>query len=337
MKKMLFATLMSLSICSLNAYSPYLNTQTNVDACAVDCCSSGRGISVNADFLWWDTRGEGLSTADRPSLSANDFVSDVSNYPFDYEWKPGYRIELGYVTCLGGYEVDLFAKWTWFRTNYSNTIAIDAPATIGSTIRDPIIVIFALQNQDVLYNVSTSFLYERLDIGLMSNAFELGCFTFKPSAAVTFAYLQDAYTGDAERDGSPARSTGDAKGKFSGAGITIGANVVYPIKCNAFLYSNTELTGLWGEVKVDAVTTRIDSIVIPVLVTERYKESFWAGRLIFEQEIGIGYSTSVKTFPVNAHLGWQFLYLPNFTMLTLASRFNDRTINGLVAGVTIGF
>jgi hypothetical protein len=171
----------------------------------------------------------------------------------------------------------------------------------------------------------------------MSNTFEIGYFTFKPSAAVTFAYLEDTYDGLAEREAFPARSSGKLKGKFSGAGVTIAANVVYPIRCDTFLYSNTELTGLWGEVKVDTITTQLETIFSPLTITQHYDESFWAGRLIVGQELGIGYSRNVRSFPVSAHVGWQFLYLPNFNMLTKTSTFYDKTINGLIAGMTVGF
>jgi hypothetical protein len=346
MKKMLFATLMSLSICSLSAYSPYANDQANADfyevdcydpcnsMCISDCVTQKKGISIDVDFLWWDTRADNLST----SVSLTDTVTDLTTtnvYSFDYQWKPGYRIELGYLTCLGGYEVDLFAKWTWFRTSYTRDLEITNGVNQSTSIRDALITLDSSAPGDSIYHVTSSFLYEKLDVGLMSDVFQIGYFTFKPSAAATYVYIQDAYRGIATRTDIEAETIGLTNGKFSGAGITIGAHVVYPIRCDMFLYSNTEFSGLWGEVKQNA-RVYTDNFLFPSSESI-YNKNYWTGRIIVAQELGIGYSACIRSFPASIHLGWQFLYLPNFNMITTTGALSDRTVNGLVVGAALGF
>jgi hypothetical protein len=356
MKKMLFAALMGLSVCSLNASVPSFNDQNCRGACDFDsydscpasytcsipaeCCNSPWGISLDIDFLWWTTHAENAGskifiTQDDEFEQFNDF------YAFDYQWKPGYRIELGYVTCIGDYEVDLFAKWTWFRTNCTQNLEAIASSDGFVSITDPFISIdasgFVIPGSVITSDLSISFLYERLDVGLMSNSFQIGYFTFKPSAAATFAYLQDSYRGVMVRDLNPSTKTGSSTGKFSGAGVTIGANVTYSLMKNAFIYSETELSALWGETNLHVVTTNLTPSLDPNLQTTINRQKFWSGRVIVAQELGVGYSACVWSLPLSAHVGWQFLYLPNFNMLTNTSTFYNRTINGLVAGVVVGF
>jgi hypothetical protein len=356
MKKMLFATLMGLSVCSVYASVPSYDNQAVLESCEFDCyepytstctyssipecCNSPWGISVDVDFLWWTTHAESaLSTI--TFNDTNTFENSYDKYAFDYQWKPGYRIELGYVTCLGGYEVDLFAKWTWFRTNCKQTLDALAPAGVLAQISNSFMTISANGgiNPDTILtsDLSISFLYERLDLGFMSNSFQVGYFTFKPSAAVTFAYLQDTFRGLMERDLNPSTITCSSTSKFSGVGVTVGANVTYPLMQNAFLYSETELSALWGEMKLNSVRTNLTPSVDPNLRTTIYSQKFWTGRVIVAQELGIGYSTCVWSMPMSTHVGWQFLYLPNFNMLTDAATFYNRTVNGLVAGVVVGF
>jgi hypothetical protein len=178
-------------------------------------------------------------------------------------------------------------------------------------------------------------LYERLDVGLMSDVCQIGHFTFKPSVAATFVYIQDSYRGLATEAANEVETTGLTNGKFSGGGITVGAHVIYPILCNTYLYSNTEFSGLWGHVKMRYRETERDPF-FPEAVLINNKD-FWAGRFIVTQELGAGYSACVWSLPVSIHAGWQFLYLPSFNMITESSSQFDRIANGLVIGATVGF
>jgi hypothetical protein len=339
MKKTLLTALAGLTLFG-GAHAALYNTPCAPDCntYASSCGSFLNGVTVDADFLWWKTAQDNAYVlVDITDRSVTPNLLEQSIVYYDYQWKPGYRIALGYDTCVCGYNVELYARWTWFRTaahiNYDFVAVADQRISLGDSFYTVITVDTA--GAEIAYRNSTSFLYERLDFGFISRCYQLGYFTVNPFAAVTGVFVKDSYKVVSASTTPEVSNDLRGSGKFSGGGITLGAEVNYPVMQSVFLYSISEATGLWGKVNSSSLLEFSDaSGSLEVNTNKSIK--FWGGRFIIAQELGVEYVTCLGSFPVNAHLGWQFMYLPSMAM-NQAYTFEDRTVNGLVAGVAVGF
>lgn len=342
MKKMILTALMSLvSIGALNA-AQYSGCATDCysprNTYASSCCSFLDGVNLDVDFLWWQTAADNLfAEVEVTDTSVSPQPASLTNYYSNYQWKPGYRIALGYEGCFCGCNVELFAKWTWYRSSASRNLDFALVADQNVSIFDPFGTAFTIEDSPgavLFYRNSTSFLYERLDLGFVSATYQLGCFEVKPSVAVTGVYIKDSFNAFTASDTPEISQLFTGSGKFSGAGITLGAEINYAVVQNFSLYSVSEVTGAWGRIRQSANGVLLDATDVDELLS--VTGNYWAGRLILGQEFGVEYSACVCSFPVNVHLGWQFLYMPNMAMATFAG-VQDRTVNGLIAGFAVGF
>lgn len=321
MKKLFLAVLMSVGFSGLSADS-------------YDSCGFFNNVAVTADFLWWNARIPNDEVVVTETDSSGQIpVNTNTSYIQKYDWKPGFDIGIAYQDCFCGNEVILYANWTYFRTNANFSIVLAPTATDTFSLIDGVISV-STNTPGVLttYTNSSSFLYERLDIGAMSCSYQCCNFAFQPSLALTGLYVREGF--DSSAVGPDPLGNGSSIGRYHGIGVTIGAHVSYPLIDCLSLYSHSEFSALWGKSKFNS--NGRDLAVFLASSTRINTKNYWTGRVVFGQQVGMQFSAKAFALPVEFRLAWEFLYLPEMYSHTIA-RSGDVAINGLVAGLKIGF
>lgn len=140
MKKITLSTLLSLSAlafaqegsCDVQCgpCTP-MHSPTPSVAPTVEC---GWNLFLNAEFLYWTARQKQMEFAFTGSSSASQSqdITQKGNY-FAPDWKmePGFKVGLGWISCHDGW--DLFANYTWLRTNSTKETIPDSEVSEGIT------------------------------------------------------------------------------------------------------------------------------------------------------------------------------------------------------------
>lgn len=338
MRKAILSTILALVFTGANANQ----------CCFNDCCPMPDNFNVSAQFLWWKAECENYAVVfNNVDTAVTPFAESHTYLPFSFGWDPGFRLGVDYQTCICGRNIDFFAEWTRFRSTDShhesqlsgNAIQASFTLTTPSGIS-----FFTASPQTVTYDGQADFLYNRLDIGCISESYCLANFIVNPSAAFTYVHTRFAFTDNIETSiaTTSIRSTNTY---FDGVGVTLGADMACSLLDCFSLYSKSLLTAMWGKYNYSAsgLLSPGQSTVISALSLDQH-HSTWRGRWIADFEIGLEYNMYIcGKFPFFARLGWEFQYMPNMNLMRelggnsdLLSP-NDVTINGLVLGFKVGF
>lgn len=295
-----------------------------------------KGLEVEGEFLWWKGQADNLYIVSRTSEFTDSEFTDTY---WELGYSPGYRLGLAYPVDQCGNGLELYATYTYFRSNDTQTYNVSVGANEGFTINSPLINLAAIPLGDPLeYSGSVNFQYNRVDIGFARTAFNYDALIIIPKVAFTYVHTQETLAEDALNGGFVFINR--AKDTYNGYGATVGFDTNYAFgACSGLsLYSSVEITGLWGNFDFSLTSDTIDDITDLPLVLETFGNSEWIGRWMSDVKIGLQYQTSFfGCYQLGARIGWEFVYLPDQSNFFTTRDPGAVKISGLTAGLALGF
>lgn len=296
------------------------------------------GLHFNGEFLWWkaDSENQYVNFSDNDITPQPDVLTQERSY-YDYKWNPGYKIGVDYAFCMCERKLDLFAEWTYFKTsdsiNLRETLLTGHQGTISTftglfTNSSTAGAVFS-------YDGRADLTYYRLDTGVSSDCFCVCGVSVSPSGAFTYAHIENASNESLSVSTSSQLSTLSVNSNFNGYGITAGATAHYSLFDGFYIYSKTDLSGLYGQYNISLNRLSISTQVLD------FHQKIWRLRFIGDIQLGLEYYTCFfGSFPFSARIGWEFAYMPNMNVIGQVANLalpDHITINGLVAGLQLGF
>lgn len=307
---------------------------------------------MTGEFLWWTAESDSFGPF---SFYLNESVTpthdEYTPYAFKYGYRPGYRVGIETEICLCDTHFAPYATWTSFRT--TSALDVDFVLTTSSSFYeiDPVSAYFLLLGGAAItdvgdtlnYHGTTDFLYNRLDVGVSKVVYEGSCLSIVPKAAFTYVHLRQTLQ---ERlfqiaDSVPILNVGNSQSHFSAGGITLGFDSNYLLGLGFSFYSNLSATGVVGETQTNfsfAAYNGTEPIEANLTFTGSSPANMQVGRWLTDVQVGLQFETCFSNwFQVAARVGWQFVYLPEQLYFSQETRPRSVKINGLVAGLGVGF
>lgn len=341
MRKTILATFLALAMSSLHGFYGTSNDCCMPTTCCAptSCCDTLQGLELDAEFLWWQAKADSLFITVSETTTATPSVGTSRDNFWEFGYDPGFRLGFSYQPCQWD-DVALYATYTYFRAADTLRFNLTGIAGTNTTVILPFTpVTFTGVDEGLDYTGQIDFLYSRFDIGFAKYCFKFGCLNVVPKAAFTYLHTRTSLSEDffvVENDQITVSFTKDS---YSGYGATIGFDSNYEFGGSGFsVFSSLGLTGMWGgfhstfhQVDSDGTTSEIRS-------TFDVNETPWIGRWMSDIQVGIQYQTCMcSCYQVAARLGWEFLYLPDEVHFFRPNDPNSMMVNGLTAGLAVGF
>ena len=221
------------------------------------------GVSLYADFLWWNAKGDqldyGLVTQGTKDVSSSPTREKLTESFLVYnpKWKPGARVGFRKDFCHQG--LGAFAEWTWYHTSDNETTKLtrtDDPNAFLTFNSNFIGGVGGSQTSLLGFetgNIEASFrfLMQRIDAGFYKKFSYKDSLLFRPYAAFTYAYLRENMSLHADFSSPTQGSFFETdrlriKTKLSGYGLKLGAVGDWKLFPYFSFYTEASLTGILG-------------------------------------------------------------------------------------------
>lgn len=304
------------------------------------------GLSLHGEFLWWKAQNNQNYARTTEALSSGGLTTTTdTNYPYTFGWDPGYRVGFDYALgyCDNGYAI--YGDFTYFRSADNVEFEVIQPGTGSIIITSVLNSTYTINGPDQreVYVGSGNLKYERADFGLVKTSYENNWLSIQPKVAFTYVYVRQAFNEVVDRFVSVTSTTtsvGRGKFDFSGYGATLGLDVNYKIPLGFSLFSSLGITPLWGKWNTDTLVISSTILPTPAVTSTRINQaSQFVGRWIYQANLGLQYDQCIcDWFHVAARVGWEFQTLVNQVNFNRAGNdSSDININGLIAGIEVGF
>lgn len=298
---------------------------------------------VTADFIWWKPNQEGTSVS-YPGYSngTSNAPSGTALYP-NFEFQPGFKLGVGTTMRHDGW--DLYANWTWFRsedvngrhhTKGSETQWTDLSYSNNGTTAPSI---WAVQNASTRWNMH----FNVIDLELGRNFWISKYLTLRPHFGLKTAWIHqnqhvefDGIGTDAAASlASTEKAELDFKQHFWGLGLRTGLNTSWHFNRNWSIYGDFALAALW----TDYDNSRGDENETTELKTFRGNTDVHTIEPVLEIGLGLMYQTwwHNDDYQFTVAAGWeeQVWFDHNQNMNVNARRQGNFTLQGLT--VKFGF
>lgn len=277
------------------------------------------GVTVTADFLWWQATGDDLEY-DQKVVAPGGFIdksfangfSELKN--LDFEWGPGYRVGLGY---YGGkhHGWDLFANWTSFDGEARGSHTNNNPD--GEANQSPLgsIILLNMVESQSKWHLD----YDTLDLEFGHHYFINKRVSLRPHIGLRGARIDQHYHTSAQANvippvGSNFPTSFTAKCDFRGIGVRGGSDFIWHFTRHFNLWGELSAAILYGEFRTKEeisgllqLQTMVSFELDPLPFT--IKEKMRRIRTNLQTAIGLGWETCTKGdkqhFAIN--VGYEFL------------------------------
>lgn len=305
------------------------------------CCDSLQGLEINAEFLWWQAKADGMFLGVREYGASFPFpqVNVRSHKYWEFGYSPGFRVGLSYQPCQWD-DVAMYATFTHFRTTDTLRLNFDGVTSLNNDVQT-LFTLFVTEATEVFdYTGSADFLFNRLDLGFAKYCIHYGCLSVVPKAAFTYVHTRQSVLEDIFSDGLDQIIVNSVKDSYSGYGATIGFDANYEFWSDSGLsvFSTLGLSGLWGPFNFTRSQTNTSSINDELASTLSTNQTHNVGRWMSDIQVGLQYQTCLcSCYQVAARVGWEFLYLANELNFLRAQDPTGMKVNGLTVGLAVGF
>ncbi|QVL58000.1 MAG: hypothetical protein KFB93_02655 [Simkaniaceae bacterium] len=254
-------------------------------------------VFLTADFIYWTIRQDGMFYA---VSGAGTGASGGKVHDLDWKWEPGFKVGLGFNLPHDGW--DLFAEYTWVRSNISDSKTQSAATStlipywnvtgfIAGTLTK------AQADWDVHYNNVT------LDLG--RNAYLSQYMKLRLFAGLQAAWINQDYSAQFDLETNESGKTKLTQ-DFWGIGLRAGLNNTFQFTKNWSFFADLYLALLWGEFDLD----RKDSVTSRAGVTNdtlKTSVSPWTEEPVADLAAGFRYDAwlSNDRFHILLQLGWE--------------------------------
>lgn len=309
-------------------------------------------VFVSGEFLWWKAECDNFSSRAifTDFSTVIDGVSTTQVRPYTFGYDPGFRVSVDTELMLCDCTIAPYASFTNFRSTTNQNVNFTlTQADTAYTFAFPLNYFnffdssfLTTVGDTFAYSGSADFLYNRLDIGLSKSVCVSSCFSVIPKAAFTYIHTRQTVTDvvNLVLDASPFLELGSSGAHFSGCGLTLGFDSNYDLACGLSFYGGASVTEVWGELKADFDEEVYQGTepVGPVFFGGSQSSSMHIARWLADIQLGVQYQTCVSDwFQIAARIGWEFVYLPDQMYFNQQTRPEAFKINGIVAGLGIGF
>lgn len=347
--------------------------------CVTRACDCGVDFFITADFTWWKAKEDGLEFAStQPCNQGPNYVgpSGLNNscgpllveptqgkvYNTHSKYKPGFKVGIGLDFCDWGW--DLYANYTWFRTNHDNSNNNSEGTSVtpasGLFLFDSYWSAGMPQGQGpAIYSSASSKWNLRLNvIDLeLGRKFWIGKhIMFRPHAGFKGVWnrqnLHNRYN-----NYSPAQNGDDTPMpvggyvdmfnhiKADGIGIRCGFDGAWHFSRGFSIIGNYALTGLWQQFKMHRYDQVTDGRNVEYGYPVYFKDKFYTVTPVFEWMLGLKWETwwSGDNYHFAIRAAWEeqvwldqnrFLRLPGSAK---PSGDSDLSLQGLTLGVMFEF
>lgn len=326
MRKTILTSLMVLFLSSLNANSSY-------------CCFDE--FTFVADFLWWKAESEDFDTAlDFQSIASGPNITETTYRNYSYGWRPGFKLEA--ITRLQLCDI-VYAPYfcfTHFRATDSQNFDVAA-------LTNQLYVLRLLDRNSIsvgagetlAYSGTTTFLYNRADLGISKAIWENCYYTLIPRVAFTYVHTRQTIQEQVITTGGNAPSIVNTSPQslYDGYGVTLGLDADYGIGCGFSLYGDVGITALWGNWTYSPQIS-IRNTNTQVVTSNEGSLKSSEGRWLSDFQVGLQYHACIwKNFHVASRIGWEFVYLPDQVNFARAFDPVGLKMSGLVVSFEVGF
>ncbi len=309
---------------------------------------NGVDVFVDAEFLYWYGKETNLVyavnelvVAPNPINPAQQQFSFTKANSMDSSWDPGFRVGLGINLPHDGW--DLYAVWTWFHNENTDTTSIpdfDLATAIGTT--GARILDFPFGRPGNTIGVTTlggSRASARWDLHMNQIDLQLGRgywlsdhFSLRPYAGLRGAWEETDFTVKMRTRSGDV--TTNMRTHFDrdwwGVGLLGGIQPTWYIIKNFGIYADLAIALLWGEFDITRTQTTVSADPVTTLTTfdlkERFKDDFNQFQTVIDLALGLRWQMyfSDDEYRLRFDLGWENHVWLDHNQLT---KFN----NGLVA------
>lgn len=219
----------------------------------------GAGFAISGDFIYWETREDGLEFA--YSGQAGYAVTPSATLPQGQAYYPGFSYQPGFKVALeadlGHDNWDLAAEYSWLiAKQQSNSVTQDyATTTLFPTILTQTVDADAVNNPLTNASGVWGLHYNVVNLELGRDYFISENLTFRPHYGLSGAWLNQTYNVDYvfESQGSTtvtANLTEAYSQKFWGVGFRTGLDSGWHFDENWSIYGDFAAAVLWSSFKV---------------------------------------------------------------------------------------
>lgn len=295
-------------------YQPEFGCSGGTYTCPTPCCVTPEfcdWIGMNgffAEFLYWNTYGDGLRWAQRTTTILQPAASVETVYTHKFDFKPGFRIGFNHICPCNDNDVSLVWTYYWNDTSSSAEallVAADVPPVLTSaylnlapTVDDPTdefldsSINFRLNRIDLTYGHNTEFWN-----GLVFNCYGGAVFwSTNQNLAVHGLYSTP--------DTVVLDQVFSCSTLYRGAGAQIGMRLNWDLWCGFVLSANGGIAGTVGSYDLNE---RVIGAPGSLTFLYRSNDSYWTGRYATSLGLSLRYAyCECNQFVVYSSLGWEF-------------------------------
>jgi hypothetical protein len=259
---------------------------------------SGVGLSLFADFIYWEAREANLDFA--TSGASGNITSQGQTYYPSFGYQPGFKV--GAAVTLGHDNWDLTADYTWLNTSGGKTSVSQDPAT--STLTATNNLPFSEEIESIAQaDGSWGFVYNLANLTLGRDYYISEYLTLRP-----FFGLSGAWNHQNNRNhylytlvGSYQFDSYLAKQSYWGVGFSSGLNTAWCFDKNWSIYGDFSVLNMWSKytVKKSQITYNATGTTV----------DYDSGTVMFSTQ-GIQYGLQ-NVIDIQMGLRWQMQYDDN--------------------------
>ncbi len=293
------------------------------------------GFIVAADFLYWRADENDLPYAfvntsnvvvggSSATLTTRGYVANVN-----YNWKPGFRLGIGWDTPYDGW--DVFLNWTWYRNKSSSNVVATTSASAAGGLG--IESMWLADDLDIELISSASarwrLLYNMFDLEI-GRDFAVSCgLALRPFFGVRGGWINRRFNASYGPPDASVAILANTPGSFSsktnawGVGPRFGLNTTWSFPCSGFmLLGNLSTSLIYGKVYKNRAQVVQTILGVPNFLNSSYTNKKHVWRTIPNMQLffGLGwgdcFNCNKMYFSVKA--GWEANFFWNLQHVPFA-------------------
>jgi hypothetical protein len=270
----------------------------------------GAGFAISGDFLYWETRQDGLEFAysgQSGNVPASATLAQGQVYYPGFSYQPGFKVALE--ADLGHDNWDLAAEYSWLiAKKQTNSVTQDfTTSTLYPTIITPGVTT-ALSETLTSASGVWGLHYNVVNLELGRNYFISENLTFRPHYGLSGAWFNQTYTVNYGFDSASLTPSAllqeSYSQKFWGVGFRTGLDSGWHFDENWSIYGDFAAAVLWSSYKVSSSET--DNFVSPAVYNYNTQSQTYGVQTVIDLEMGLRWSMvfDENSFGMMLQAGW---------------------------------
>lgn len=308
------------------------------------CTADGCDVFITAEFIYWAVRQDHMGFAF--SSPTDSTVTTLGEF-FHPKWRmePGFKVGLGWLTCIDGW--DLYLNYTWLRPR-TNTRTVkpktgfelfDANYTFGNAFTE-----FESETTITQETARWELDFDVLDLEWGRNFYVSQCLYLRPYFGLKGTWQNQRLKTSAtaqEREGSTTTfdtilATGNHKIDYWGIGPRAGLDSAWHFNKCFSVIGEVSATALWGRFNNSSLATRTDTVqdITTVIPQTNLKTEWHSMKPVMEFLLGFRWEDwwCCDEYYISLDLGWEVQWWGGqnqFVFSHTETRWGDLGMQGL--------